>query len=143
MEGLATSVLAMFELQKKVGTLRGLSARLQGLFQGLLQRQPILREAMDKYKDANPPRFVPGPTLKFDHVDVYRPDGTLLIHDLNLEVKPGDRVMITGDNGCGKSSLFRVLCGLWPLVCGTITRPPPTDIYFLSQVSRICHLSRI
>ncbi len=41
----------------------------------------------------------------------------------------------SGDNGCGKSSLFRVLCGLWPQVSGTLHCPKEKDIYFLSQVN--------
>ena len=56
-----------------------------------------------------------------------------LIPSLNLKVKWGERLLIHGESGIGKSSLLRAIAGLWTSGSGTIERANDDDVYFLPQ----------
>uniref|UniRef100_H0UXQ6 ATP binding cassette subfamily D member 3 n=1 Tax=Cavia porcellus TaxID=10141 RepID=H0UXQ6_CAVPO len=71
--------------------------------------------------------------IKFDHVPLATPNGDILIRDLSFEVRSGANVLICGPNGCGKSSLFRVLGELWPLFGGRLTKPERGKLFYVPQ----------
>ncbi|XP_075472562.1 ATP-binding cassette sub-family D member 3 isoform X2 [Ascaphus truei] len=71
--------------------------------------------------------------IKFDHVPLATPNGDVLIKDLTFEVRSGTNVLVCGPNGCGKSSLFRVLGELWPLFGGSLTKPERGKLFYVPQ----------
>ncbi|TNY17433.1 ATP-binding cassette, subfamily D, member 2 [Rhodotorula diobovata] len=71
--------------------------------------------------------------IVFDKVPIVTPNGDVLIKSLSFYVKPGNHLLVVGGNGTGKSSLFRILGGLWPIYGGTVTKPPASEFTYIPQ----------
>lgn len=63
-----------------------------------------------------------GPTIKFENVDfAYPGSDKVIIKNLDLEIKSGERIAIVGENGAGKTTLTKMLTRIYDPTSGTVT----------------------
>lgn len=74
-------------------------------------------------------------SLAFDRLELVSPSGCIRLSEPQIRVKPGERVLIVGEPGAGKTLLFRALAGLWPWGHGRIELPRGKEIAFLPRQS--------
>ena len=58
-------------------------------------------------------------------------DKEVLFQHLNLVINPGDKMALTGNNGCGKSTLMRIIAGDLSATTGTVSHPE--HLYYVPQ----------
>ncbi|MER8644835.1 MULTISPECIES: ABC transporter ATP-binding protein/permease [unclassified Mesorhizobium] len=73
-------------------------------------------------------------SLTFEKLQVASPEGCTKLSDSHVEIHPGERVMITGDPGAGKTLFFRAIAGLWPWGSGRIGLPAGETPIFVPRV---------
>jgi len=83
------------------------------------------------------PQSLPNPMLALsDLVCGYRSEegkDTVIVHDINRSVMPGQRIGILGANGQGKSTLVKTLAHMQPPISGTITEGKGLSIGYFAQ----------
>jgi putative ATP-binding cassette transporter len=71
--------------------------------------------------------------LRLDNLSVTLDDGTSVINETEVSIAPGERVLVVGESGTGKSSLVRAIAGLWPWGSGEIQYHQTAKLSFLPQ----------
>ena len=99
-------------------------------FREAIDDLPAIDEGAEEIKRACDPNG----NLAFVGVRVQLPDGHTIIEEASASIMPGERVLIVGPTGAGKSTLFRAVAGLWPWGSGTILTPAPDAMAFLPQL---------
>ncbi|MGH6831796.1 MAG: ABC transporter ATP-binding protein/permease, partial [Methyloceanibacter sp.] len=74
-----------------------------------------------------------GTALVVDKLAVGLPNGQEIVRLSGLTIEPGERVLVTGPSGAGKTSLFRALGGVWPFGSGSIRVPKGASVLVLPQ----------
>ncbi|CAH2107022.1 unnamed protein product [Euphydryas editha] len=139
-EGIGRLVLSGRELSK----LAGLTARvtqLRAVLDDVNAGRYTSTMVERQNGDGSPMILAPGAgkiiyqdkIIRFDKVPLVTPNGDVLIKELTFEVKSGINVLVCGPNGCGKSSMFRMLGELWPIFGGTLTKPPKGKLFYVPQ----------
>lgn len=71
--------------------------------------------------------------LKLEHVSLSLPDGERLAQNISFCLNSGDRLLVKGRSGCGKTTLLRTIAGLWSFADGSISQTPNLTSLFISQ----------
>lgn len=109
---------------------------LEDLEQGKYKRTMI---EGSMFNSSNRGKYVLSDKIAFEDVPIVSPNGDILVQNLSFTIEPGTHTFIQGPNGCGKSSLFRILGELWPLFAGTVHKPPMEDMFYIPQRPYLPH----
>lgn len=71
--------------------------------------------------------------LSLNDLSVSLGDGTAVVKETQVEIEPGERVLIAGESGSGKSTLVRAIAGLWPWGGGSVNFHPDHQLFMLPQ----------
>ena len=79
----------------------------------------------------------PDDAVRLEGLSVAQYNGRIMIDDADTVIGRGDRVLLTGESGTGKSTLIRAIAGLWPWGSGRVLLPASAQVAFLPQRSYI------
>jgi vitamin B12/bleomycin/antimicrobial peptide transport system ATP-binding/permease protein len=79
----------------------------------------------------------PDDAIHLQDLSLTQQNGTLMIEGADVVVGRGEKVLVKGESGTGKSTLIRAMAGLWPWGSGRILRPANASFAFMPQAPYI------
>ena len=73
------------------------------------------------------------PALRLQDLSVTLDDGTVVIKEADVAVEQGEKVLVVGKSGTGKSTLVRAIAGLWPWGQGEISIRRGAKLFLMPQ----------
>jgi putative ATP-binding cassette transporter len=74
-----------------------------------------------------------GAALRLHDVGVTLDDGSAVVSEADVEIQPGEKVLVVGESGAGKSTLVRAMSGLWPWGSGEIQMRKGAKLFLMPQ----------
>ena len=71
--------------------------------------------------------------LSLNDLSVSLDDGTAVVGETEVVIEPGERLLVAGESGTGKSTLVRAIAGLWPWGGGSVNFHPDRRLFMLPQ----------
>jgi vitamin B12/bleomycin/antimicrobial peptide transport system ATP-binding/permease protein len=71
--------------------------------------------------------------ISIEDLEIASPAGATMLQERKVDINAGERVLIVGESGTGKTLLFRALAGLWPWGAGRVTHPRGEEILYLPR----------
>jgi putative ATP-binding cassette transporter len=74
-----------------------------------------------------------GTNFSFENLQISTPTGCIMLSERRVEFIRGERVLIAGAHGIGKTILFRTIAGLWPWGSGRVVMPLSESVMFITS----------
>jgi putative ATP-binding cassette transporter len=71
--------------------------------------------------------------ISIEDLEIASPAGATMLQEKKVEIKAGERVLIVGESGTGKTLLFRALAGLWPWGAGRVAHPRGEELLYMPR----------
>lgn len=71
--------------------------------------------------------------LELKDLSVTLDDGTAVVGETEVVIERGERLLVAGESGTGKSTLVRAIAGLWPWGGGSVNFHPDRRLFMLPQ----------
>ncbi len=123
-----------------------LKSELEWLHRGVEARRTKSKARIEKINEMSKITFSQNKSFEFSSISSYLGkdiikisnasksiNNNVLFEDFNLDVLRSDHIGIVGDNGCGKSTLFKTIMGEVPLDSGEIYKGETLKIGYFSQ----------